>query len=263
MVMCGIFGFSMIRPVSMDRVFRILQKLEVHQLPQEPLPLGGYGAGVAVLLNDRTVLVEKVGKIGESPAAHLSEMVKVEKASVLLGHVRMPSPEFMNTAKFKETAQPYVVERNRRLTVASVHNGKMENYKEVRAKLGAEHVFESEKHELVDSEVIPHFFEEMISEKEDAAQALYEYFCAIKGSNTAAILQVGEEDAYIHLLHKGRTRGLTVWSNEKNELIFCSRKAPLIEEFGTLLTRGDFREKVFIGYHEEAGLVLSRRLQSR
>ena len=93
----------------MERVFRILQKLEVHQLPQEPLPLGGYGAGVAILLNDGTVLVEKVGKIDKSPAQLLPGMVKVKTASVLLGHVRMPSPEFMNTTKFKETAQPYVV----------------------------------------------------------------------------------------------------------------------------------------------------------
>jgi len=258
--MCGIFGFSMMRPVSMERVFRILHKLEVHQLPQEPSPLGGYGAGVAILLDDGTVLAEKVGKIDESPAQLLPGMVNVKTASVLLGHVRMPSPEFMNTAKFKETAQPYVVERNPELTVASVHNGKMENYREVRGKLGSEHVFESEKHELVDSEVIPHFFEEMLSEKEDTSQALYEYFCAIKGSNTAAILQVGEENSFIHLVHKGQTRGLTVWTNEKDELIFCSRKAPLIEEFGTILTKGDFKEKVFIGYHEEAGLVLSRRL---
>jgi glucosamine 6-phosphate synthetase-like amidotransferase/phosphosugar isomerase protein len=260
-MMCGIFGFSMMRPVSMEKISRILQKLEVHQLPQEPLPLGGYGAGVAILLEDGTVLVEKVGKIDKSPAQLLPRMVKVKTASVLLGHVRMPSPEFMNTAKFKETAQPYVVERNPELTVASVHNGKMENYREVRSRLGSGHVFESEKHELVDSEVIPHFFEEMLSEKEDASQALYEYFCAIKGSNAAAILQVGEEKSFIHLVHKGQTRGLTVWTNEKNEIIFCSRKAPLIEEFGTILTKGDFREKIFIGYHEEAGLVLSRQLR--
>jgi glucosamine 6-phosphate synthetase-like amidotransferase/phosphosugar isomerase protein len=259
-VVCGIFGFSMMRPVSMDRVFRILKKLEVHRLPQESMPLGGYGVGVAILLDDGTVLVEKVGKIAESPAELLPRMVKLKEASVLLGHVRMPSPEFMNTAKFRETAQPYAIKRNPELTVASVHNGKMENYRETRSKLGAGHVFESEKHELVDSEVIPHFFEEMLSEREDTSQVLYECFCALKGSNTAAILQVGEEDSFIHLVHKGKTRGLTVWSNKKDELFFCSRKTPLIEEFGTILTKGDFREKVFIGYHEEAGLVLSRRL---
>jgi glucosamine 6-phosphate synthetase-like amidotransferase/phosphosugar isomerase protein len=143
--MCGIFGFSLRKPVSMNKVFKVLQKLEVSQLPQEPRPVGGYGAGVAVLLEDGNLLVEKVGKIDGSPACHLPEVVDVKDASVLLGHVRMPSPEFMGTAKFKETAQPYVVERDPGVTVASVHNGKMENYEEVRKKFGAGHVFESEK----------------------------------------------------------------------------------------------------------------------
>lgn len=259
--MCGIFGFAFLKPVSMEKVFRVLQKLEVHKLPEEPLPVGGYGAGVAVLLDDGTVLVQKVGKIDDSPAEHLSRKVNVKKASVLLGHVRMPSPEFMKTAKLKETAQPYVVERDPKLTVASVHNGKLENYEEIRKRLGSEHVFESEKFELIDSEVVPHFFEEILSETEDANQALYDLFSSIKGPNSAAILQVGEEDSFMHLIHKGKTRGLTVWTNERNEIIFCSRKAPLIEEFGRTLARNGFREKIFIGYRDNIGLVLSHQLQ--
>jgi glucosamine 6-phosphate synthetase-like amidotransferase/phosphosugar isomerase protein len=261
--MCGIFGFSLSKPVSMDKVFKLLQKLETNQLFNEPSPVGGYGAGVAILLEDGTLLVEKVGKIGESPASHLSEIVKVKKASVLLGHVRMPSPEFMKTAKFKETAQPYVVERDPSLTVASVHNGKMENYREIRKKLGESHVFESEKYELIDSEVIPHFFEDILSEKGDANQALYEFFGALHGPNAVAILQTGPEESFIHLIHRGKTRGLTVWTNDRNELVFCSRKAPLLEEFDKILTRDGFKEKIFIPYHEDIGLVLSHPLQTR
>jgi glucosamine 6-phosphate synthetase-like amidotransferase/phosphosugar isomerase protein len=261
--MCGIFGFSFEKPISTERVFRLLQKLETHQLPEEKSPLGGFGAGVAILLDDGTVLVEKVGKSGKSPAGLLPEIVNVKKARVLLGHVRMPSPEFMTTANLKETAQPYVVARDPNLTVASVHNGKMENYREVRSKLGTEHVFESEKSELIDSEVIPHYFEEILSEKEDVNQAVYEYFCALKGSNAVALLQVGEENSFIHLFHKGLTRGLSVWTNNRNELVFCSRRAPLVEEFGTLLARRHFREKVFIGYHEDVGLILSHQLPSK
>jgi glucosamine 6-phosphate synthetase-like amidotransferase/phosphosugar isomerase protein len=261
--MCGIFGFSFKKPVSMDKVFRVLQKLEANQLPQEPLPVGGYGAGIAILMDDGSVLVEKVGKIGRSPAALLPEIVKVKKASVLLGHVRMPSPEFMKTAKFKETAQPYVVERDPSLTVASVHNGKMENYEEIRKRFSEGHIFESEKFELIDSEVIPHFFEDILSESGDVKQAPYDFFCAIKGPNAVAILQTEEENSFIHLIHKGKTRGLTVWTNEKNELVFCSRKAPLIEEFSDILMRSKFTEKIYIPYHEDIGLVLSHQLQPR
>jgi glucosamine 6-phosphate synthetase-like amidotransferase/phosphosugar isomerase protein len=261
--MCGIFGFTLKKPLRLARAFRVLEKLEVHQYPQEPLPLGGYGAGVALLLEDGDVLVEKVGKVDDdSPARKLAEMVKVEKASVLISHVRMPSPEFMKTAKYKETAQPYVVEREPNLTVVSVHNGKVENYKEIRKALGSAHVFESEKYELVDSEVIPHFFEETLSEKEEVSEALYSFFCALKGSGAIALLQLGEEDSFLHLLHKGKTRGLTVWANDMNEVIFCTRKEVLKEELGNLLSKDRFKEKASIAHREEAGLVFSYPLSS-
>jgi glutamine phosphoribosylpyrophosphate amidotransferase len=166
----------------------------------------------------------------------------------------------MKTAEHKETAQPYVVEREPNLTVASVHNGKIENYNEIRKTLGSAHIFESEKFELVDSEVIPHFFEEILSEKEDITEALYSFFGVLQGSGAIAMLQLSEEDSYLHLLHKGKTRGLTVWANDKKEVIFCTRKEVLTKELGNLLSRGGFKEKASIGYREEAGLILSYRL---
>jgi glucosamine 6-phosphate synthetase-like amidotransferase/phosphosugar isomerase protein len=260
--MCGIFGFSLKKPLRMARAFRILEKLEVHQYPQEPLPLGGYGAGLALLLEDGNVLVEKIGKVEGSPARKLAEMMKVDKASVLISHVRMPSPEFMKTAKHKETAQPYVVEGQPNLTIVSVHNGKIENYEEIRKALGGAHVFESEKLELIDSEVIPHFFEEVLNEKEDVPEALYYFFCALKGSGAIAMLQLGEQDSFLHLLHKGKTRGLTVWTNDMNEIIFCTRKEVLKEELGSLLSKGRFKKKASIAFREEAGLVFSYPLSS-
>jgi len=225
--------------------------------------VGGYGAGVAVLLEDGSVFVEKIGKVSDSPAAHLAKIVEVKKASVMLGHVRMASPEFMNTAKFRETAQPYVVERDPKLTVVSVHNGKVENYETLREKLGSQHVFESEKFELIDSEVIPHFFEEILNEKGDVTEALYAFFCALQGSSAIGMLQIGEENSFLHLIHKGKTRGLTIWTNEKNEVMFCSRKVPLMDAFGGILTRGKFKEKISIPYREDAGLVLSYPLLPR
>jgi len=255
--MCGIFGFALKKPLPMVKVFRVLEKLEVHQYPQEPLPVGGYGAGVALILEDGNVFVEKVGKVGDSPAKKLAELVKVDEASVLVGHVRMPSPEFMKTAKHKETTQPYVVEREPEWTVVSVHNGKVENYGKIRKMLSGAHVFESERFELIDSEVIPHFFEEMLSEKEEVTEALYSFFCALQGSSAIAMLQLGEEDSFLHLLHKGKTRGLIIWANERSEVVFCSRKEVLTEELGNLLSRGRFKEKVSISFREEAGLVLS------
>jgi glucosamine 6-phosphate synthetase-like amidotransferase/phosphosugar isomerase protein len=255
--MCGIFGFVLKKPLSIDKAFRVLEKLEVHQYSDEPTPIGGYGAGVGLLLEDGNVLVEKVGKVASSPVKKLMETVTVKKASVVIGHVRMPSSEFMKTAEFKETAQPYVVELEPELTVLSVHNGKVENYMEIRKMLGSAHVFESERLGLIDSEVVPHFFEETLSEKEDVPEALYSFFCGLQGSGAIAMLQLGEENSFLHLIHKGKTRGLTVWANDVNEVIFCSRKEVLTTEIRNLLSRGMFEEKVSIRYREEAGLLLS------
>jgi glucosamine 6-phosphate synthetase-like amidotransferase/phosphosugar isomerase protein len=263
--MCGLFGFALKKPTQLTEVFKLLEKLEVHQYPQEPRPVGGYGAGAAILLDDGSVLFEKVGKVDNSPARHLAKIfnAKVNEASILVGHVRMPSPEFMESAEFKETAQPYVVEFEPNLTIVSVHNGKVENYKELRERLGEEHVFESEKVQLIDSEVIPQYFEELLNEIDDANEALYMLFCALQGSNAIAMLQIDEENMFLHLIHKGKTRGLTVWTNEQNEVIFCSRKEPLIEEFSKILANGKFKEKISIPYREDVGLKLSYQLSSK
>jgi len=261
--MCGIFGFALKHPTQLSEVFKLLEKLEVHQYPQEPRSVGGYGAGIAVLLDDGSVLFEKVGKIDNSPARRLAEIfnARLNEASVLVGHVRMPSPEFMESAKFRETAQPYVVEFEPNLTIVSVHNGKVENYKELLEKLDKKHVFESEKVQLIDSEVIPHYFEELLNETGDVNEALDMLFHALKGSNAIAMLQIDEENTFLHLIHKGKTRGLTVWTNEQGEIVFCSRKEPVMEDFGRILVDGGFTEKASIPWGVEKNLKLSFTLE--
>jgi glucosamine 6-phosphate synthetase-like amidotransferase/phosphosugar isomerase protein len=256
--MCGIFGFALRKPVDMPKVFEVLRKLEVNQYPKELRPVGGYGAGVAVLLDDGSVLSEKIGKTVGSPAGQLAEMMKAKltEASVLIGHVRFPSSEFLSTVKFKEAAQPFVEHFEPELTIVSAHNGRVENYMELRKKLSA-HVFESEKVGLVDSEVIPHYFGRILAEAEDVDKAVYELLCTLKGSNSVGMLHVDSENAFLHLVHKGKTRGLTVWANEKNEVMFCSRPEPVIEELKELLARTRFKEKASIKWREDAGLKLS------
>ena len=260
--MCGIFGFALRTPLSMDRVFRVMEKLEVHKYPDELHAVGGYGAGLALLLENGELFVEKVGSVGGAPARKLAQIVRIDKASVLISHVRMPSPEFMETAAYRETAQPYVVEREPELTIASIHNGRIENYKNVRKTLGSAHIFESEKYELIDSEVIPHLFEETLSVEEDVIKALYSLFCSLQGSSAIAMLQLSEEESFLHLIHKGKTRGLTVWTNDNNEVMFCSRKEVLTEELGASLSRGKFNQKASIANSEEAGLAISYPLPS-
>ena len=259
--MCGIFGFALNRRVPMVKVFRVLQKLEVHQYPNEPKPIGGFGAGIAILKKDRSVLLEKVGKTRDvSPAKYLSEIVNVNEASVLVGHVRMPSPQFMETAKFKETSQPYLTQCLHGLKIISAHNGNVTNYKSIREKLSAKHVFESEKIELIDSEVIPHLFEELLIENANPKEALENLYQALEGSNALSLLQSTPKRLLLHFVHKGKTRGLTIWKNDYGEVVFCSRKEPLMEEFGDILEKGGFKEQVAIPYGEEGNLKLTFHL---
>jgi glucosamine 6-phosphate synthetase-like amidotransferase/phosphosugar isomerase protein len=242
----------------MNVVFRVLAKLEVNQYEGEKEPVGGYGAGVAVLLSDGDVISQKVGKAADSPVAQLAEewRSKVVRAPVLIGHVRFPSSQFMSTVKFKEAAQPYVENFEKDLTVVSAHNGMVENYSELKSKL-KNHVFESEKVGLVDSEIIPHYFGELLNETGDTNEAVYTLLHDLKGSGAIALLQIDEENSFLHLVHKGKTKGLTVWTNDKNEVIFCSRPEPVTEELSKVLAKGKFTMKVAIKWREDAGLKLS------
>lgn len=256
--MCGIFGLALQKSIHPTIIFRILQKLEVSRYPGEEKPVGGYGAGVAVLLKDGSILLEKVGKTTGSPVSHLAENMapRLSDVSVLVGHVRYPSPEFMGTAHLKETAQPYAVQSAQALIIVSAHNGKVDNYKQLRERLKGQ-VFESAKASLIDSEVIPHYFSKLLSETGNADEALYQLLCTLQGSNTISLLHIDKGNMFLHLIHKGKTRGLTVWANSKGEVVFCSRPEPVIEEFGRFLVRDGFKEKASIKWREDAVLKLS------
>jgi glucosamine 6-phosphate synthetase-like amidotransferase/phosphosugar isomerase protein len=263
--MCGIFGFVLKEPVSLSRVFEVLKRLESSRYPDEATPVGGFGAGLAVMLRDGDVISEKVGKTGEgSPVTDLEQVMKskvimntkVTNASVLVAHVRYPSPENMGTAKYREAAQPYVGHFEREHTIVSVHNGKVVNFMELKAQL-SKHVFESEKIGFIDSEIIPHYFDELLNELENSDAAVYELFDALKGSNVVALLQIDEENAFLHLLYRGKARGLTVWANDKGEMIFCTRPEPVESEFKSILAIGKFSQKASINHRENAGLKLS------
>lgn len=262
--MCGIFGFILNKPISMKKVFEAMKKLEISKYPYENLPLGGYGAGVAIMMPDGDVRTEKVGKNAESPAAELERIVKnacvmnaeLDSAKVLLGHVRNPSAENMHTVKYKEAAQPFVGHFEQQLTVVSVHNGNLENWKKLKSEL-KKHVFETEKIGFIDSEVIPHYFGEILLQQEDANEAAYQFLNLLKGSNAVGLLQIDEENAFLHLIYRGTARGLAVWANDRGEVVFCSRPEPVEEAFESMLLSGKFSQKIQISPQYDAGLKLT------
>src|SRR3990172_6514490 len=203
-LVCGIFGYSTKKPLSMTKVFSVLQKLETSKYQGEKQPVGGYGAGVAVLLDDNSVFSEKLGKTEGSPACQLADLVKpkLREARVLIAHVRFPSAEFLGTVKFREAAQPYVENMEPQLTIVSAHNGRVENYLELKGKLKA-HAFGSEKTGVIDSEVIPHYFGALLDEGAESDQAADELLCTLKGKTVGsiALLHLDSENAFFHFLY--------------------------------------------------------------
>ncbi|MCD6445439.1 hypothetical protein J7L49_01445 [Candidatus Bathyarchaeota archaeon] len=255
--MCGIFGFTLKRKISIAMALKLLEKLEVHKYPDETKPVGGFGAGLVTFQSDK-IIYKKTGKVNSfSPVKMLSNMVKPCKVSILIGHVRMPSEKFMETAKFKEAAQPYIAQCYPNLTIVSAHNGNVENYKEIKGQLFQAHFFESEKIKLIDSEVIPHYFEQLLMEESESSKALNKLFADLKGSNAISLLQISKEHLILHFIHKGKTRGLNIWTSMNGEVIFCSRKEPLIEVFKEILRRGNFEEKILIPHKKDESLKLS------
>ena len=80
---------------------------------------------------------------------------------------------------------------------------------------------------------------------------------ALAGSNAAALLQIDNENAVLHLIYKGKARGLIVWTNNEGEVIFSSRPEPIEKHLKPLLTKNKFKEKAIIKWQENAGLKLS------
>lgn len=254
--MCGIFGFILSKPQKIGLALEVLKILETHQYPDEKHPVGGHGAGIYCLDSNGGKMFAKIGKTNESPVEVLSEEISRQlQTKLLIGHVRRASPDFLNTISFSECTQPYIAHCNRRLKIVSVHNGFVENYKELRTKLRTKHLFESEKKsELIDSEVLPHFLEELLLNKVDIAKALNRLSVQLKNQkgNTASMLLLGGESMgnFLVFMHHGRTRGLTIWDNPEGDIVFSSRKEPVKQVLGEFLREHAFEEKLSIAWKE-------------
>jgi len=256
--MCGIFGFALSKPLKVSLALRVLALLERHKYSNEKHSVGGHGAGTYFTDTKGKGIFLKVGKTDGSPAKLLARKIleTKPKAKLLISHVRWASPDFMDTISFKECTQPYVAACGKGLKVVTVHNGFVENYKELRARLQLRHGFESEKAGgLIDSEVIPHFLEEKLCSGVDVAKALGMLSVELTNQrgNTVGVLLLGKEKRGNHLafVHHGKTRGLTVWSNPNEEVVFASRKAPVNQIIGEFLKKHGFKEKISIAWKEQ------------
>lgn len=252
--MCGIFGYFCRSPVSMKNVLELLRILEAHQYKDqgEKRPVGGHGAGVSFLDDSGEMVVYKIGNTNGSPVRDLSRIKEAAqaKSTIVLAHVRHASPHLMDTIRYDEAAQPYKAECLGLPEVISAHNGEMENYIRIREDLSREHFFESEAVKLNDAEVIPHIFEENLMMYFDEVEARKRTFEAMKGNNTIVVISRSEGKDRVHVLHKGSTRGMYVWKNERGEILLCSREEPLQQVFGDVLKKGSFHKDLSIKWKE-------------
>jgi len=260
--MCGIFAYMGHEPLSIIEVLKVLQILELEQERlSESSPLGGDGAGIAFLDKRSKFTVEKAGKANISPVYDLRLLVGKTAVSscLVLGHVRQASPEFEKTIEHKECTQPYKPLCPYDFNLVSAHNGIVQNYLDLKDKLSASHSFESQKvKKIIDSEVIPHLFEELLSETKDTRKATHALFEQIKGSNThgntAVMFYANKSEAHLNVLQKGRTRGLVIWTSPKNEVLLCSREQPVEKILNEFMLENCFRKIVEISHKDSVNL---------
>lgn len=256
--MCGIFGWALNSELGISVALEILKRLEVFTYPGRASPVGGHGAGVSYIKENKDLFVSKVGKTNGSPVSDLLKTMDYTdvRTKVLLEHVRRASPQFTETVKWRECTQPYRGRCIEGVDVVSVHNGFLSNYRVLRDSLSAWHHYESEKIELIDSELFPHVHEESVKTygPQNAAEKL---LCKAEGNATVGLLTRSGEDYSLDILHKGRTVGLSLWKNVDREVVFCSRWEPVEELMGGWLKERGFQRKVYVEYGEPAIALMS------
>jgi glucosamine--fructose-6-phosphate aminotransferase (isomerizing) len=170
--MCGIVGILGRGPVA-GQLIEALKRLEYR----------GYdSAGVATLENGRLTRVRASGKL-----KNLEEKLA---AAPLQGEVGIGHTRWATHGKPTESnAHPHAAAR-----VAVVHNGIIENFRELREELtGKGHVFASE----TDSEVVAHLVAEGLTAGASPEKAVAAALKRLKGAFALAFLFDGEPDLLI------------------------------------------------------------------
>ncbi|MDD3055130.1 MAG: glutamine--fructose-6-phosphate transaminase (isomerizing) [Aliarcobacter sp.] len=200
--MCGIVGY-----IGKKETTRILLD------GLKELEYRGYdSAGIAVLKNDRIDVFKALGKL-----VNLEEKVNATASSdyeLGIGHTRWAThgkPTELN-------AHPHLGEYS-----YVVHNGIIENYKELKEELTAKgHKFVSQ----TDTEVIVHLFENFYNQLNDTKKAFQNTILRLEGA--FSILLITKADPKKVFFFKHGSPLIVAKGNEKEEVLFSSSDAPLI-----------------------------------
>jgi glucosamine--fructose-6-phosphate aminotransferase (isomerizing) len=172
--MCGIIGFIGSEPAA-PIVLEGLLKLEYR----------GYdSAGVASIGNGKLNLKKDAGKIGEIDRKH--KLAKLP-GNIAIAHTRWATHGGVS----QKNAHPHVDGANQ---IAVVHNGIVENYRELRRMLeGKGHIFASD----TDTEVIPHLIEDCLKAGGTLESAVLSASQKLEGSYAFIAISAKEPDKMI------------------------------------------------------------------
>ena len=171
--MCGIVGCILNKEVA-PTIIESIKKLEYR----------GYDSVGIATLTDKINVKKGSGKIKEvDDQIHLTEI----DGNIGIAHVRWAT----HGNPTKENAHPHNSCNNK---ISVVHNGIIENYKELREELEKEgHTFKSE----TDTEVIPHLIEKYIKQGNDLLHATQKTINKLIGSYALAAISINEPDKII------------------------------------------------------------------
>lgn len=188
--MCGIVGYLGDKAAG-EIILDGLKRLEYR----------GYdSAGIATLpSNSGTLQIKKdIGEINEIEHEHdLSSM----EGSIGIGHTRWST----HGSVTKENAHPHVCCSGK---VAIVHNGIIENHKELKDEL-SNHEFSSE----TDSEVIAHYFGDKLEKGKDPKQVTSQFMKKVEG--TFAVLVIDQKEEKIYAIKRDSPLAVGFKDNEK------------------------------------------------
>ncbi len=233
--MCGIIGILGKEPAA-PRLLDALKRLEYR----------GYdSAGVATLERGSLVRRRAEGKL-----AALDKVLSAEPLSgeCEIGHTRWAT----HGAPVERNAHPHMTRR-----VAVVHNGIIENYRDLRTELesnGA--LFESE----TDTEVVSHLLDHELAAGSDPVQAVSSVLSRLRGAFALAILFSGREDLLI-----GARRGSPLAVGYGRSEMFLGSDAMALAPFTdrvTFLEEGDWAVLNHSGVtiYDESGSPVSRAI---
>lgn len=175
--MCGIMGYVG-QKSCVDLIFSGLQKLEYR----------GYdSSGIAVIDTDAISMIKSVGKL-----AKLKPLLPSlpSEASIGMGHTRWATHGVPST----ENAHPHTEQG-----ISIVHNGILENYKELKIQLLQQGVKFSSQ---TDSEVIVHLLNAELEIAGDLKKAILNVIPRLEGAFALGVLSIAEPKSF-YLVKQG------------------------------------------------------------